>query len=187
MWNAPGRVTRMKIWGRALALNGLYLVHRLSIPLFPDSTQLGNIFLKEHSYSNCTLMIYLWNLRSVLIVCCKISVIVSDINNITYKISDIVSNINFSLFLRDETIFFQKFVFITKCFTNKNVFFSPLKEIMIDKLKWQVYIRNIHVMGFLFTLESGIDVAPWINVASGKFDKKNKRSPLKCANVYSKI
>ena len=34
----------------------------------------------------------------------------------------------------------------------------------------------------IFTLESGIDVAPWINVASGKFDKKNKGSPLKCAN-----
>ena len=58
---------------------------------------------------------------------------------------------------------------------------------MIDKLKWQVYIRNIHVMGFLFTLESGIDVAPWIKVASGKFDKKNKRNPLKCANLCSKI
>ena len=31
------------------------------------------------------------------------------------------------------------------------------------------------------TLESGIDVAP------GKFDKKNKHSPLKCANLCSKI
>ena len=29
------------------------------------------------------------------------------------------------------------------------------------------------------TLESGIDVPPCINVASGKFDKKNKRSPWK--------
>ena len=38
------------------------------------------------------------------------------------------------------------------------------------------------------TLDSRIDVAPWINVASGKFDKKNKGSPLKCANVLcSKI
>ena len=37
------------------------------------------------------------------------------------------------------------------------------------------------------TLESWIDVAPWINIASGKFDKKNKDSPLKCANLCSKI
>ena len=37
------------------------------------------------------------------------------------------------------------------------------------------------------TIESGIDVAPWINVDSGKFDKKNKRSPLKCANLCSEI
>ena len=37
------------------------------------------------------------------------------------------------------------------------------------------------------TLESGIDVAPWINVASGQFYKKNKRSPLKCANLNRKI
>mgnify|MGYP006903828952 CR=1 FL=1 len=37
------------------------------------------------------------------------------------------------------------------------------------------------------TLDSEINVAPWINVASGKFDKKNKRSPLKCANLCSKM
>ena len=28
------------------------------------------------------------------------------------------------------------------------------------------------------TLESGIDVAPWINVPPGNFEKNNKRSPL---------
>ena len=28
------------------------------------------------------------------------------------------------------------------------------------------------------TLESGINVAPWINIAPGKFCKKNKRSPI---------
>ena len=28
------------------------------------------------------------------------------------------------------------------------------------------------------TLESGINVAPWINVAPGKFGKKNKCSPI---------
>ena len=29
---------------------------------------------------------------------------------------------------------------------------------------------------FIYTLESGINVAPWKNVAPGKFGKKNKRS-----------
>ena len=39
----------------------------------------------------------------------------------------------------------------------------------------------------LTTLESGIDIAPWINVASGKFDKNNKPSKRnKCANLCSK-
>ena len=28
------------------------------------------------------------------------------------------------------------------------------------------------------TLESGINIAPWINIAPGKFGKKNKRSPI---------
>ena len=28
------------------------------------------------------------------------------------------------------------------------------------------------------TLESGINVAPWINLASGKFGEKNKQSPI---------
>ena len=34
---------------------------------------------------------------------------------------------------------------------------------------------------------SGIDIAPWINVASGKFDKKNKHSPLKCEILFNEI
>ena len=38
-----------------------------------------------------------------------------------------------------------------------------------------------------FTLDSGIYVAPWINIASGKFDKNNNRSPLKRAKLCSKI
>ena len=46
---------------------------------------------------------------------------------------------------------FEKLVFITKYLTNKNVSFSPLKEIMMNKIKWQVYMRNIHVREFLFT------------------------------------
>ncbi len=45
---------------------------------------------------------------------------------------------------------------------------------------------QIDSVSSLFTLESGINVAPWINVVSGKFDKKNKHSPLQCANLYSK-
>ena len=36
----------------------------------------------------------------------------------------------------------------------------------------------------LFTLESGINVAPWINIASGKFVKKNKRSPIYTLYLY---
>ena len=39
----------------------------------------------------------------------------------------------------------------------------------------------------MLTLESEIDIAPWINVASAKFDKKNKHIPLKCTNLCSKI
>ena len=31
---------------------------------------------------------------------------------------------------------------------------------------------------YLPTLESGIDVAPWINLASGNFGKKNKQDPI---------
>ena len=37
---------------------------------------------------------------------------------------------------------------------------------------------------FLLTLESGINVAPWINVASGKFGKKNQRSPIYALYLY---
>ena len=40
---------------------------------------------------------------------------------------------------------------------------------------------------FLSSLEFGIDVAPWINVAAENFDKKNRRSPLKCANLCSNV
>ena len=34
------------------------------------------------------------------------------------------------------------------------------------------------------TLESGINVAPWINGADGKFGKKNKRSPIYTLYLY---
>ena len=34
------------------------------------------------------------------------------------------------------------------------------------------------------TLESGINVAPWINIAPGKFGKKNKRSPIYTLYLY---
>ena len=40
---------------------------------------------------------------------------------------------------------------------------------------------------YFTTQESGINVPPWINVASGKFDKQNKHSPLRRANLCSKI
>ena len=35
-----------------------------------------------------------------------------------------------------------------------------------------------------YTLESGINVAPWINVAPGKFGKKNKHSPIYTLYLY---
>ena len=35
-----------------------------------------------------------------------------------------------------------------------------------------------------YTLESGINVSPWINVAPGKFGKKNKRSPIYTLYFY---
>ena len=34
------------------------------------------------------------------------------------------------------------------------------------------------------TLESGINVAPWINIAPGKFVQKNKRSPIYTLYLY---
>ena len=34
------------------------------------------------------------------------------------------------------------------------------------------------------TLESGINIPPWINVAPGKFGKKNKRSPIYTSYLY---
>ena len=34
------------------------------------------------------------------------------------------------------------------------------------------------ILNYVGTLESGINVAPWIKVAPGKFGKKNKRSPI---------
>ena len=35
-----------------------------------------------------------------------------------------------------------------------------------------------------YTLESGINVAPWINIAPGKFGKKNKCSPIYTLYLY---
>ena len=37
----------------------------------------------------------------------------------------------------------------------------------------------------MHTLESGINVAPGINVAAGKFGKKNKPSPIYTLYLYS--
>jgi hypothetical protein len=34
------------------------------------------------------------------------------------------------------------------------------------------------------TLESGINIAPWINVPVGKFGKKNRRSPICTLYLY---
>ena len=57
-----------------------------------------------------------------------------------------------------------------KCFKQWNV---PIEN---EKNLWQV---KGGPGPYLITLESEINVAPWINVASGKFDSKNKRSPFR--------
>ena len=58
--------------------------------------------------------------------------------------------------------------------------FAKVSYFLIKSTKYRHFL-------IIYTLESGIGVAPWINVASRKFDKKNERSPLKCANLCSKI
>ena len=64
----------------------------------------------------------------------------------------------------------------------KKVFFKKATKLqVVTKLRWHTFSLSFP------TLESGIDVAPWLNEASGKFDKENKRSPLKFANLCSKI
>ena len=37
------------------------------------------------------------------------------------------------------------------------------------------------------TLESGINIPPWINIAPGTFDKKNKHSPLNKRSPLLKV
>ena len=50
-----------------------------------------------------------------------------------------------------------------------------------------INLRLLYFLGFrhiwIPTLELGIDVSPWINVAFGNFDKNDKRRLLKCANL----
>ena len=79
----------------------------------------------------------------------------------------------------NKTIFkgMKNNIFLT-CFSCSTIFLS------IDDINESLVGANFR---YLRTLESGIDVAPWIKVASGKFDKKNKHNPLKCANLCSKI
>ena len=52
---------------------------------------------------------------------------------------------------------------------------------------WNMQDRNLFLGNLGVTLESGVDAAPWINVGSGKCEKKNRRTPLKCTNLCSKI
>ena len=59
---------------------------------------------------------------------------------------------------------------------------TSLKDIKFSK---QRHDGNLDII--LLTLEARIDVAPGINVASGKFDKNNQHCCLKCANLCSKI
>ena len=55
-----------------------------------------------------------------------------------------------------------------------------MKCIMKQKLK-RYLLRTVQTD----TLESVINVAPWINIAPGKFGKKNKHSPI--YTLYSYI
>ena len=48
----------------------------------------------------------------------------------------------------------------------------------------QTQLGKIVYEGAMSTLESGINVAPWINVASGKFGKKNKHIPIYTLYLY---
>ena len=43
--------------------------------------------------------------------------------------------------------------------------------------------RERYILELIY-LESGINVAPWINIAPGKFVKKNKRSPIYTLYLY---
>ena len=69
------------------------------------------------------------------------------------------------------------------------------KNIELNKRPTIIKKKKIEILNFLnntlfpkkCTLESGIDVAPRINVASGKFVKQNKHSHLKCAILCIKI
>ncbi len=80
-------------------------------------------------------------------------------------------------------MFFPESLTISRNTNLEYIIDTVLKKSSIDL---QIFYTITHKeMGS--TLESGIDVAPLINVASGKFDKKNKRSPLKYTNLCSKI
>ena len=46
-----------------------------------------------------------------------------------------------------------------------------------------VQLTTVHTTAQACTLESGIDVAPWINIASGKVDKNKKNFPLKMCQL----
>ena len=57
--------------------------------------------------------------------------------------------------------------------------FVVLDVWMIKLTKTPIFPNcQVQIFCFLYTLESGINIAPWINVAPRKFGKKNKRSPI---------
>ena len=67
----------------------------------------------------------------------------------------------------------EKRSFFDNTYTCQQVLWLKKNRVYEKKWVYDFYRQN----WFLSTLESGINVAPWINVAPGKFDKKNKRSP----------
>ena len=74
-------------------------------------------------------------------------------------------------------------VFSWKMINSLKYFWMAYDVFRVHKVCYSIYGSNYLIP----TLEFGIEVTPWINIASGKFDKKNKCSNLKCANLCCKI
>ena len=62
--------------------------------------------------------------------------------------------------------------------SNRNISFDIYKE-YFEKEDVSQWVEIFSKMIFLSTLESGINVAPWI-----KFGKKKKRHPIYTLNLY---
>ena len=62
---------------------------------------------------------------------------------------------------------------------------GELNIYIVTNLANMTHMRENHSTIYnLYTLESGINVAPWINIAPGKYGKKNKCSPIYTLYLY---